>query len=97
MSKIRFPSSTTTALYAARRSVRYDDDEDDHEEYGHNEEIAMLELYSQTARGEALLVHAVVDDQQVEVLIFKVTITSDFMGIHYNLMKYIAINFFRVQ
>ncbi|KDP38122.1 hypothetical protein JCGZ_04765 [Jatropha curcas] len=58
---------------ARRRSVRYEeeDEEDGEEEYGHNEEIAMLELYSQSSREEALLVHAFVDDQEVEVLIFK--------------------------
>ncbi|KAJ9708541.1 hypothetical protein PVL29_000534 [Vitis rotundifolia] len=56
----------------ARRRVRYEDeDEGEEDEYGHNAEIAMLELYSQSARGEALLVHAMVDDQDVEVLIFK--------------------------
>ncbi|TXG57059.1 hypothetical protein EZV62_018372 [Acer yangbiense] len=60
----------------ARRRVRYDsDDDEDGEEdqyYGHNEEIAMLELYTQSARGEALLVTALLDDNEVEVLIFKV-------------------------
>ncbi|XP_059655328.1 uncharacterized protein LOC132302467 [Cornus florida] len=56
----------------ARRRVRYDEeDEEDGEENGHNAEIAMLELYSQTARDEALLVKALVDGQEVEVLIFK--------------------------
>ncbi|KAK9276147.1 hypothetical protein L1049_005678 [Liquidambar formosana] len=56
----------------ARRRVRYEDNEgDDDEEYGHNEEIAMLELYSQSAREEALLVRAMVDEQEAEVLIFK--------------------------
>lgn len=49
------------------------EDEGDGEEYGHNEEIAMLELYSQSARGEALLVHALVDGEEVEVLIYKVS------------------------
>lgn len=59
----------------ARRRVRYEDEDDDkdEDEYGHNEELARLELYSQTARGEALLVHALVHDEEVEVLIFKVT------------------------
>ncbi|KAG6707835.1 uncharacterized protein LOC122312918 [Carya illinoinensis] len=59
---------------AARRRVRYDDEEEDvdgDEEYGHKEEIAMLELYSQSAMGEALIVHAMVDEEEVEVLIFK--------------------------
>ncbi|KAL5553255.1 hypothetical protein UlMin_040656 [Ulmus minor] len=59
-------------LCSARRRVRYEEDEDDEEEeYGHNEEIAMLEFYSQSARGEALIVKALVDDREVEVLIFK--------------------------
>lgn len=49
--------------------MRYEDDRE--EEYGHNLEIAMLEFYSQSAIGEALLVHAIVDEQEVEVLIFK--------------------------
>ncbi|XP_021909974.1 uncharacterized protein LOC110823804 [Carica papaya] len=52
----------------ARRRVRY---EDEYEEDEYNEEIAMLELYSQSARGEALIVHALVDEQDVEVLILK--------------------------
>ncbi|GJS35386.1 hypothetical protein Tco_0533768 [Tanacetum coccineum] len=54
-----------------KRQIRYDEDEDENDqEYGHNEEIAMLEFYSQIAH-EALLVKALVDDQEVEVLIFK--------------------------
>ncbi|KAF3944633.1 hypothetical protein CMV_028918 [Castanea mollissima] len=61
---------------AVRRRVRYDEEEDGDEdegdeEYGYNEEIAMLELYSQSAKGEALIVHAMVDEEEVEVLIFK--------------------------
>ncbi|XP_054810304.1 uncharacterized protein LOC129311858 [Prosopis cineraria] len=56
-----------SALCGARRRVRYEDEEED----GHNEQIAKLELYSQSARGEALLVHALVDDEEVDVLIFK--------------------------
>ena len=56
-----------------RRSVRYDEEDDEDEEYGHNEQIASLELYSQSAKGEALIVHAVVDEEEVEVLIFKVS------------------------
>ncbi|KAL9454151.1 hypothetical protein AB3S75_009701 [Citrus x aurantiifolia] len=54
-----------------RRRVRYEDDEEDEEEYGHHEEIAALELYSLSARGEALLVRAVLDDRDFEVLVFK--------------------------
>ncbi|KAJ6429926.1 hypothetical protein OIU84_021356 [Salix udensis] len=63
----------TARCRARRRSVRYEDEDegDGEEEYGHNLEIAMLESYSQSAIGEALLVHAIVDEQEVEVLIFK--------------------------
>lgn len=56
----------------ARRRVRYEDEEDEDDSYGYNEELAILEMYSQSARGEALIVTAMVDDQQAEVLIFKV-------------------------
>lgn len=63
-----------STLCAARRRVRYEEDEEDiEEEYGHNKEIATLELYSQSVVEEALLVHALVDDQEVEVLVFKVS------------------------
>ncbi|KAK6931649.1 hypothetical protein RJ641_003442 [Dillenia turbinata] len=56
----------------ARRGIRYDcEDNEDDAEYRHNVELAMLEFYSQSARGEALLVQAVVDDEDVEVLIFR--------------------------
>ncbi|KAL1219520.1 hypothetical protein V5N11_021586 [Cardamine amara subsp. amara] len=57
----------------ARRRVRDDvggEDEED-EAYGYNEEMAMLEVYSQTCREEALIVTAIVDDEEVEVVIFK--------------------------
>lgn len=58
---------------AARRRVRYDDDdEDEDEDYGHNHQIALLESYTQAATGEALIVHAMVDGDHVEVLVFKV-------------------------
>ncbi|MBA0872982.1 hypothetical protein Goshw_024702 [Gossypium schwendimanii] len=57
---------------AARRRIRYENDDDEEEkENGYNKEIAMLEIYSQSAREEALIVHALVDEQEVEVLIFK--------------------------
>ncbi|XP_004142303.2 uncharacterized protein LOC101213440 [Cucumis sativus] len=57
---------------AARRRVRYDDDdEDEDEDYGHNHQIALLESYTQAATGEALIVHAMVDGDHVEVLVFK--------------------------
>ncbi|PON81814.1 hypothetical protein TorRG33x02_224250 [Trema orientale] len=64
----------SSTLCAARRRVRSfeeEEEEEEEEEYGYNEEIGMLELYSQNARGEALLVQAMVDGQDVEVLIFK--------------------------
>ncbi|CAH8363532.1 unnamed protein product [Eruca vesicaria subsp. sativa] len=54
----------------ARRRVR-DDGEDEDDSYGYNEEIAMLETYSQSCRDEALIVTAIVDGEEVEVLIFK--------------------------
>ncbi|XWS63981.1 hypothetical protein CRYUN_Cryun06bG0148000 [Craigia yunnanensis] len=71
-----FKLSNQRALHiccGARRRVRYEDEEDEggEEEHGYNEEIAMLELYSQSTREEAILVHALVDKQEVEVLIFK--------------------------
>ncbi|KAK9748410.1 hypothetical protein RND81_02G055100 [Saponaria officinalis] len=57
----------------ARRRVRIEteDENEEDEGFGYNEEIGMLELYSQSARGEALLVTALVDGQEVEVIIFK--------------------------
>ncbi|XP_027096471.1 uncharacterized protein [Coffea arabica] len=55
---------------SARRRAVYEDEEED-EEYGYNAEIAMLETYTQSARNEALLVKAMVDEEEVEVLIFK--------------------------
>ena len=59
-------------LCSARRQIRYQDEEEDRdEEYGHNEEITKLEIYSQSAKGEALLVHALLDQEEVELLIFK--------------------------
>lgn len=61
-----------SALCGARRRVRYEED-DEGDENGHNEQITKLEVYSQSARGEALLVHALVDDEEVDVLIFKVS------------------------
>ncbi|KAK7348922.1 hypothetical protein VNO80_23701 [Phaseolus coccineus] len=62
----------TRLLCSARRQIRYQDEEEDRdEEYGHNEEITKLEIYSQSAKGEALLVHALLDQEEVELLIFK--------------------------
>lgn len=56
----------------ARRRVRYEDDDEDEDSYGYNEEIGLLEMYSQSSRDEALLVTVILDDQLVEVVIFKV-------------------------
>jgi hypothetical protein len=47
-------------------------EEEDEEEYGHNEEMARLERYSEGARDQALLVKARVDDEVEVVLVFKV-------------------------
>lgn len=60
----------------ARRRIRYDEDDDeegDVNDYGNNEEIAMLEYYSECVREVAFLVKAEVDEQEVEILIFKVS------------------------
>ncbi|XP_010687806.2 uncharacterized protein LOC104901877 [Beta vulgaris subsp. vulgaris] len=71
VSTLRWPFGISSCC-RARRRIRYvDEEEDDEHSSGYNEEIAMLEMYSQSARGEALLVTAMVDDQEVEVLIFK--------------------------
>ncbi|KAF0910273.1 hypothetical protein E2562_001459 [Oryza meyeriana var. granulata] len=51
----------------ARRRVRHEEDE----EYGHNEEMARLERYSEGARDQALLVKARVDEEVEVVLVFK--------------------------
>lgn len=57
----------------ARRMVRYDqEDEDEDEEYGHNAEIAMIETYTELVQDEVLLVRAMVDGQEEEVMVFKV-------------------------
>ncbi|RWR76241.1 hypothetical protein CKAN_00467400 [Cinnamomum micranthum f. kanehirae] len=56
----------------ARRMVRYyQEDEDEDEEYGHNAEIAMIESYTELAQDEVLLVRAMVDGQEEEVMVFK--------------------------
>ncbi|XP_030496530.2 uncharacterized protein LOC115712401 [Cannabis sativa] len=66
----------STKLYAsARRRVQRfnedDDDDEEEEEYGYHEEIAMLELYSQNVRDEALLLQILLDGQEIQILIFK--------------------------
>ncbi|KAM3294496.1 hypothetical protein ACQJBY_037414 [Aegilops geniculata] len=55
----------------ARRRVRYEEEDEDEEEYGHNEEMARLEAYSEGARDLALLVTAAVDGDLESVLVFK--------------------------
>ncbi|XP_077230615.1 uncharacterized protein LOC143863741 [Tasmannia lanceolata] len=65
---------TRNVLRHARRRVTYEDegeDEGEDEDYGQNSEIAMLESYSESAKDEVLLVRAIVDDQEEEVIIFK--------------------------
>lgn len=67
---------TFSIVVHARRRIRYDEDDDeegDGNDYGNNEDIAMLEYYSESVREVALLVRAEVDEQEVEILIFKVS------------------------
>lgn len=52
--------------------LRQHDAEDDDEEYGHNQEIEMIEGYSQAVTEEAIIVHAVVDEEELQIIIFKV-------------------------
>ncbi|XP_074586774.1 uncharacterized protein LOC141842624 [Curcuma longa] len=56
---------------AIRRRVRYEEGEEEEEEYGQNAEIPMLEAYSAAVRDVALLVRAGVDDEEELLLIFK--------------------------
>ncbi|CAI0453942.1 unnamed protein product [Linum tenue] len=68
------PCTTTVAAAAGRRQARWDsvaDEEENNEDEEYNQEIAVLEFYTQRCRGEALVVHASVDGQLVEVLIFR--------------------------
>lgn len=65
-------------LFRARRRAIYDDEDEDEDENNNNLELAMLEFYSQSVRNEALLVKALVDEEEVEVLIFKVNLIFDF-------------------
>ncbi|GLT96727.1 hypothetical protein SLE2022_143310 [Rubroshorea leprosula] len=65
------PRAELGPVCCARRRVRYEEEEEEEEEYEYNKEIAMLELYTQSAPGEAVLVHALLDQEEVEVLIFK--------------------------
>ncbi|KAH0701538.1 hypothetical protein KY285_015816 [Solanum tuberosum] len=63
--------SLAIVLCRARRRIIYDNDDDEEEEDNNNSELAMLEFYSQSMRNEALLVKALVDEEDVEILIFK--------------------------
>lgn len=63
------------AVCHVRRQVRYDEEdeeEEDGEEWGHNEDVARMERYSEDARDQALLVKARVDDEVEVVLVFRV-------------------------
>lgn len=80
--KIRIKRANET-LHRARRRIIYDDDNED-EDYGYNEELAMLESYTQLVKDEILLVQAMVDDEQVEVLIYKV-------GVHYIILTILTV------
>ncbi|KAL1556515.1 hypothetical protein AAHA92_12128 [Salvia divinorum] len=68
--KIRIKRANETP-HRARGRVIYDEEDED-EDYGYNEELAMLESYTQLVKDEILLVQAMVDDEQVEVLIYKI-------------------------
>ncbi|KAL2518709.1 hypothetical protein Adt_14956 [Abeliophyllum distichum] len=54
---------------ARRRAVYHDNDED--KEYQQNEELGLLETYTQSVKDEVLLVKAIVDGEEAEVLVFK--------------------------
>lgn len=60
------------SVFRVRRRVRYEEDDED-EEWGHNEDLASLERYSEDARDQALLVKARVDDEVQIVLVFRVS------------------------
>ncbi|KAG5010293.1 hypothetical protein JHK87_018808 [Glycine soja] len=68
----------TSLLCSARRQIRYQDgdDADSDEEYGHNEQISKLESYSQSAKGEVLVVHALVDQEKLMCLSSRAVIVS---------------------
>lgn len=54
------------------RYVEEDEEEEDDEEWGHNEDVARMERYTEDARDQALLVKARVDDEVEVVLVFRV-------------------------
>ncbi|XP_068660056.1 uncharacterized protein [Aristolochia californica] len=75
-------------LCKARRRLRYNsDDDEEHEEHGHNAKISMLESYSESFKDEVLLVRATVDGQEEEVLVFKGFSSSLSFGISPDLSK----------
>lgn len=55
--------------------MRYEEDnngeEEEDEEYGHNVEIAMLESYTESVQSVVLLVRAIVDSEEEQILVFK--------------------------
>ncbi|KAK9105898.1 hypothetical protein Scep_022742 [Stephania cephalantha] len=55
---------------ARRRLVRYDEDKEE-DEFENNYDIVTLESYTEYKMNEALLVRAMVDNQEEQVLIFK--------------------------
>nr|CAD1832558.1 unnamed protein product [Ananas comosus var. bracteatus] len=65
-------NKSINVVCGARRRARYEEEDGGgEEEYGHNDEIALLESYSESARDEALLVTAAVDGDDELLLIFK--------------------------
>ncbi|KAK9091457.1 hypothetical protein Sjap_024634 [Stephania japonica] len=66
---VRSDQTARMIVCARRRLVRYDENKE--EEFENNSDIVTLESYTEYKRNEALLVRAMVDDQEEEVLIFK--------------------------
>ncbi|GAA0174297.1 hypothetical protein LIER_27719 [Lithospermum erythrorhizon] len=64
--KNRFPGIECSSR---RRTIRENNYDEEEREY--NKEIEMLEMYTQFAKDEVLLVKAVLDDEEIEVIIFK--------------------------
>ncbi|XP_021309701.1 uncharacterized protein LOC8062905 isoform X2 [Sorghum bicolor] len=74
------------AVCHVRRQVRYDEDDEEEgeEEWGHNEDVARMERYTEDARDQALLVKARVDDEVEVVLVFRVPDDTDLIIYYYN-------------
>ena len=66
--------------------MRYDEDDEEEgeEEWGHNEDVARMERYTEDARDQALLVKARVDDEVEVVLVFRVPDDTDLIIYYYN-------------